>query len=297
MSGKVTVVTGATSGIGLYAAKGFAARGAKVVLACRNAEKMTTVADTMRSEIPQADLVLMQVDVSDLDSVRSFAEAFAAKNIDGIDVLLLNAGIAYGGYKTSAQGFERMFATNHLGHWLLTGLLLKHVKGRPGARVVAVASLSHRSVNEIKYDVVKGENPDGYGEYYNYAMSKLANMWFVRELNRRLTVAGSDAVAVASHPGVSMSGILDVHDNFHLRLLRFLASVFCQSTEVGAWPLLMASTDPDAKRGSYYGPSRWFESYGPANANAQIGAQVDDEEKARELWTASEEMCNFSYQF
>lgn len=297
MSGKVAVVTGATSGIGLHAAKGFASRGAKVVLACRNAEKMATFADTMRTELPHAELVLMQVDISDLDSVRSFAEEFAGKDIDRIDVLLLNAGIAYGPYKTSAQGFERTFATNHLGHWLLTGLLLKYVKGHPGARVVAVASLAHEAVKDIKYDVVKGENPDGYQEFYNYAMSKLANMWFVKELNLRLIVAGSAAVAVASHPGVSLSGILDVHNTLRFRLIRFFASVFCQNAEAGAWPLLMAATDADVTRESYYGPSGWFELSGPPDAKARIGAHVDDEEKARELWRVSEEMCNFSYQF
>lgn len=299
LSGRVFVVTGCSSnGVGFYAALRFAKHGGTVVMACRNATKMQNAADAIRAQVPGAELVQLIVDTSDLDSVRRFAAEFRERGPPKIDVLLLNAGIG-NGEGTSPQGADLLFATNHLGHWLMTGLLLD-LMSHPGARIVSVSSLAHRLVSGINYDVASGKAPREYGDFKSYSESKLANHWFVAELNRRLLLTKSPIVAVCAHPGCAWTDILKNNDNgwsayIRRKLVHPIVYMLCQSAENGSWPLVMAATDPDISREKHYGPSGPFEMYGAPKANAIQSELCSDEAKAKELWETSESCTNFKY--
>ena len=198
MSGKVAIVTGANSGIGYESARALAEKGADVVMACRNLEKAHKAAEEIRSENPRGSVEVMQLDLADLDSVRRFAEAFKAEH-DRLDLLINNAGIMMVPYGKTAQGFEKHFGVNHLGHFALTGLLFDLLKETPGSRVVMVSSVYHR-MGKIDFDYKNCEEKT-YCRQEPNVHSKLANMLFMNELNRKLDPAGIDTLSVAAHPG------------------------------------------------------------------------------------------------
>lgn len=297
LRGKVIVITGATSGIGKQAAIQFAKRNAKLVLLARNKQKMISTAATIRHENAAAQVELIHADISDLDSVRTAVAEFTARNLNRIDVLLLNAGIAYGPYTTSAQRIESMFATNHLGHWLLTGLLIDYIRNVADSRIIAVSSLAHRFVSHVDYDVVTGVKPHRYNQILTYACSKLANHLFITELNARLLQCAASTVAVVAHPGCATTGLQDKFDEQWLSWIvnRTFSPLLCQSAAQGAWPLLMAATDRDVRRGRHYGPGRFFEIFGAPISDAYASAPARDAAKAAELWRVSERLSNFTY--
>ncbi len=292
-SQRVILVTGATSGIGLECARALARRGAHLVLVCRNKTKTADVASLLRADGANAvDQIVC--DMSDLDSVRECAQSYGGPDID---VLLLNAGTSAQSFATSAQGFERTFATNHLGHWLLTGLLLKKVKGR----VVVVSSNNHHDASQINWAVVKGE-ARGMSGLDLYAQSKLANMLFVEELNRRLAEVESGVIAVGAHPGFAKSSILEKIENPGLwhQVYKVLMSFMAQPTANGAWPLLMAATDSEIDRDCYYAPSKWrmmHEVVGVSMRNGRKSVHVKNVEEAKKMWEESEKLCDFKYSF
>jgi NAD(P)-dependent dehydrogenase (short-subunit alcohol dehydrogenase family) len=294
LTGKVAIVTGANSGIGYETARALALKNAMVVLACRNTDKGETAVRGITEEYPPAMVELIQLDLSDLASVRHFAGEFT-RHADQLDMLINNAGIMWVPFGRTADGFELQFGTNHLGHFALTGLLLDHIINTPRARVVTVSSWGER-LGVIDFDDLNAEKE--YDPEKTYAQSKLANMLFTYELQRRFAGAGVDAIAAAVHPGATDTNLPTswTVDNprAHWWLVRKLNSLIGQKPEMGALPTLYAATAPDVQGGDYYGPSGWgglrgyptrLRSGDPSNATAV----------AARLWTVSEELTGVSY--
>ncbi|PXW61348.1 oxidoreductase [Methylobacterium sp. B4] len=278
------LVTGASAGLGLETARALAGAGAAVVLAVRNAEKGARAVEAIRRAHPGADLSVRLIDTASLASVRAFAEGWDAGA--PIDRLVLNAGIAaVPGREESVDGFERQLATNYLGHFALTGLLLPVLS--PSARVVAVASLAHRS-GAIRFDDPHWR--DGYAAQPAYRQSKLALLMFALELDRRLKAAGSGIAALAAHPGLAITEVFRRGDRagaFQQGAGRVIFSLIGQSAAQGALPILYAATAPDASGGGYYGPDGFREVRGYPKP-AAIAAHALDRAATGRLWTLSE---------
>ena len=292
LSGRLHVVTGANSGLGLAMAHFLAARGGSVVLACRstaNAEK--TRQDILRVS-PKAELHAMTLDVASVQSVRAFADAMQ-RRFSTLDVLINNAGIMATPRATSADGFEMQFATNHLGHFALTGLLLPMMRDRRGSRVVAVSSIAARS-GRIDFDDPMGERR--YDEWQAYNQSKLANLMFALELQRRLRRAGAETWALAAHPGASTTNLFSTPGGFIAKrvLSPLMRRLLFQPAERGALPILLAAVGRDAENGGYYGPMGFQEMKGEAG-RAVIPRQALDEAAAARLWRMSEQLTGVAY--
>lgn len=283
--GRVAVVTGANSGIGLETAKALTAKGASVVMACRNLQKANVAATQIRQEVPEAKLIVMQLDLADLGSVRAFAEAFG-RAFDRLELLVNNAGVMVPPFTKTKDGFEVQFGANHLGHFALTGLLLERIREASGARVVNVSSSAHRMG---RLDLGNLQAEKGYRAWPAYAQSKLANLLFTRQLNRFFTGAGIDALAASSHPGWTGTNL-----QAHSSPMRFLNRFFAQTPEVGALPSLYAATAPDVRPNDFYGPDGFQEMRGAPKRVSMIKAAEDDA-LAEELWRVSEELTGVRY--
>ncbi len=279
-SGRTFVVTGANSGIGLAAARALAPSGAHVVLAVR---------DTAKGEAAAAGLSgsaeVRALDLADLASVRAFAEG-----LDGnIDVLVNNAGVMATPHRTTADGFELQLGTNHLGHFALTGLLLPRIQDR----VVTISSPGHR-IGRINFDDLQSER--SYRRWSAYGQSKLANLLFMYELQRRLDAAGSPLRSVGAHPGYAATNLQSHTESIQDRIMALGNRIFAQSGEQGAWPTLYAATTPDLPGGSYVGPDGFLEQRGnPKLVGSSSAAR--DEVTARRLWEVSEELTGVHYEF
>jgi NAD(P)-dependent dehydrogenase (short-subunit alcohol dehydrogenase family) len=253
LTGKVIIVTGANSGIGYEAAKAFARKRAQVVLACRNQEKADAALRQIKSEVPNAQAEIMLLDLASLESIRTFADTFKAK-YDQLDVLVNNAGIMMVPYGQTEDGFERQFGTNHLGHFALTGLLIDELLATPGARVVNVSSTGHRA-GKMDFDNPMFGNGKGYSPMRSYGRSKLANLLFTNELQRRFDAIGADAMATAAHPGGSDTNLGNhLQDGKAYKVVGPLMNRMMQSAAMGALPTIRAAVDPNAKGGDYFGP-------------------------------------------
>jgi NAD(P)-dependent dehydrogenase (short-subunit alcohol dehydrogenase family) len=293
LSGKVIIVTGANTGIGYETAKEVARKCARTVLACRNLEKGEAALVRIKDEIPNASVEVIQLDLSSLASVRQFAEDFKAK-YDRLDILINNAGIMYVPYGKTIDGFERHFGTNHLGHFALTGLLVDLLLKTENGRVVTVSSVGHRS-GEMDFDDLMFEGGRGYRGQRVYGRSKLANLLFTYELQRRLEARGVDVIATAAHPGGSNTDLArHVENRWYFRLMRPLFEVVAQSAAMGALPSLRAAVDPDVKGGDYYGPEGFMESagYPVLVQSSEASRSLED---ARKLWEVSEELTEVQY--
>ncbi|MEN8719202.1 MAG: oxidoreductase, partial [Oceanococcaceae bacterium] len=198
LAGKRALVTGANSGLGLYTTQGLAAAGASVIMACRNPAKAEAALATVKAAVPAADVELMTLDLADLASVRAFAEAVAAAH-PVVDLLVNNAGVMAVPFQKTKDGFEMQIGTNHFGHFALTGLLLPQLQAAPAARVVSVASMAHRWTRRMNLDDPNFQN-SRYNKWDAYGKSKLANLLFMFELNRKLQAAGAPITSVAAHP-------------------------------------------------------------------------------------------------
>jgi len=284
-SGRVAIVTGANSGIGYETARALAAKGARVVLACRSEEKGRDAERRVRVAAPKADARFEPLDLGSLASVRGFAERFAAAE-SRLDLLIDNAGIMMSPRGRTADGFETQFGTNHLGHFALTGLLLPRIRGTPRARVVGVSSTMHW-FGKIDFDDLNAER--SYDPSRAYGQSKLANLLFVRELQRRFEGARIDALSVAAHPGSTRTNLQQ-----YSRLLRAVVAVLSQEPPGGALPTLRAAVDPSVRGGEYFGPSRLFGTIGPPE-RARSSPRSRDTAAARRLWEVSEKLTGVSY--
>ena len=290
-AGRHVVVTGANSGVGFEAAREFAAAGAHVVLAVRSTERGREAKRAIEEDYAGASLTLAELDLADLDSVRSFAEWYRTE-FDALDVLCNNAGVMAIPRSETADGFETQFGVNHLGHFALTaGLLvaLRRTNGR--SRVVTQSSGVHER-GRIDFDDLQGE--DDYDKWAAYAQSKLANVLFAYELDRRLRAANASVASVACHPGYADTNLQrrgPKQAGSRLRLLGMKVAnvVFAQSAERGSWSMLFAATHPSIDGGEYVGPGGFLNMRGhPAKQSSS--ARSHDRDVARRLWTVSERL-------
>ncbi|MEH3139099.1 MAG: SDR family NAD(P)-dependent oxidoreductase [Mycobacterium kyogaense] len=290
-SGRVAVVTGANSGIGYEAALVLAGRGARVVLAVRDKTKGEQAADRIRAAHSGAQVEVQELDLTSLANVRAAAEALRAAH-PTIDLLLDNAGVMYPPKQVTADGFELQFGTNHLGHFAFTGLLLDHLLSVEGSRVVVVASIAHNIQADIHFDDLQWER--GYNRVAAYGQSKLANLMFTYELQRRLAAAGAKTIAVAAHPGISNTELMRHIPGSGLPGFSALAGLVTNSPEIGALATLRAATDPDVRGGQYYGPSGFRELVGHP-VLVQSTRKSHDVAIQQRLWAVSEELTGVSY--
>ncbi|GBE65383.1 short-chain dehydrogenase [Mycobacterium sp. MFM001] len=290
-SGRIAIVTGANTGIGYHTAAVLAQCGAHVVLAVRNLEKGNAALARIVAARPQADVTLQELDLSSLDSVRAAADALRA-NYPRIDLLINNAGVMWTPKQLTADGFELQFGTNHLGHFALTGLLLDHLLGVRGSRVVTVSSTGHRIRAAIHFDDLQWEH--GYDRIAAYGQSKLANLLFTYELQRRLAAQQKNTIAVAAHPGFSNTELARNIPAIFKPAVAVVGPILSQSAAMGALPTLRAATDPDVEGGQYYGPDGLGEQRGYPKL-VQSSGQSHDEELQRRLWAVSEELTGVTF--
>lgn len=297
-SGKTFVITGSNSGIGLEAARVLARKGAEVVLACRSQEKGRRAMESIVAETPGAKVKLMSLDLASLRSVRAFADRFRSEH-GRLDVLINNAGLMAIPRSKTEDGFEMQLGTNHLGHFALTGLLLGRLLESAPARVVNLASQAHR-MGRIRFDDLMGERR--YDRWAIYGQSKLANLLFTHELQKRLETkhAGRPpAIVVAAHPGYSATelqtkGASMGGSKLEALVMRMGNGILAQSAAMGALPTLRAAVDPDVRGGEYFGPGGFMEMVGPPKLVERTAA-AKDPEVARKLWEKSVELTGVDF--
>jgi len=284
-TGRLAVVTGANTGLGLETAQALAIRGASVVLAVRNVEKGKSAAARIAAAAPGASVAVQELDLGSLDSVRAAAVQLRAA-YPQIDLLICNAGVMYPPKQVTADGFELQFGTNHLGHFALTGLLLEHLLPVPGSRVVTVSSVGHRIRARIEFDDLQWER--SYSRVRAYGQAKLANLMFTYELQRRLSGAGT-TIAVAAHPGFAATELMRNSPG-----AAAVAPLFSQPAAMGALPTLRASTDPGVLGGQYYGPGGFLGLRGYPQL-VSSSRRSHDVAGQRRLWTVSEELTGVTF--
>ena len=292
-SGRTVIVTGANSGLGRIVARELARHGAKVIIASRDNAKGAEAAGAITAAFPAARAEAAQLDLADLASIRAFADGIRAGN-NTIDLLVNNAGVMAAPYRKTVDGFELQLGTNHLGHFALTGLLLPLLRERPGSRVVTVSSNAHKR-GEMRFDDLQGERR--YSRWGAYAQSKLADLLFTFELDRRLKAAGWGLISVAAHPGYSATNLqLSGPPPYERLVMRVVNRLVAQSAEIGALPLLYAATAPGLPGGSYVGPDGMGEMRGHPVV-VQATKRAHDDDAARRLWEISERLTGVTYDF
>lgn len=282
-SGKCIIVTGANTGIGFEVSQVLAARGARVLLASRDKAKAEAAMNQIRQKTPEADLAFLPLDLADLASVRSAAE-LAAKE-PHIDVLINNAGVQVPTLKRTTQGFELMFGVNHLGTFAFTSLLLPKLMETPGSRIVITSSGQHKGAKIDWEDLNAEKSFSGMG-IPRYGASKLANLLFLFELDRRLRAAGAPTTAVGCHPG--LAGTKLGQESIPGKIVMPLAGLFLNTPAMGAWAALHAATG-QIKPGGYYGPTGFRELRGPSR-ECSVSEQARDPQLAKRLWDVSVDM-------
>jgi NAD(P)-dependent dehydrogenase (short-subunit alcohol dehydrogenase family) len=289
-SGRTAVVTGANSGLGLVTARELARAGARVVLACRNMQKGEAALRDCETVASGAELE--ELDLASLDSVRAFAERFRAEH-DGLDLLINNAGVMATPRRRTADGFELQFGTNHLGHFALTCLLVGAMEGRDDARVVTLSSNAHK-FGRIAFDNLSGDRR--YFRWRAYGQSKLANLLFALELDRRLRAAGSTVKSLAAHPGYAATNLQSAGPTgVDVAVMKLSNRVIAQTDEMGALPSLFAATAPGLEGGTFVGPDGFLEQRGHPKPVAPNSA-ARDQDVARRLWEVSEEMTGVRFE-
>jgi NAD(P)-dependent dehydrogenase (short-subunit alcohol dehydrogenase family) len=293
--GKTVLITGGNSGIGYEAARALAHAGARVVLACRDTNKAEAAADSIQAGNARAEVEALPLDLASLASVRDCAKAFADR-YGAFDVLINNAGVMAIPRRTTADGFEMQLGTNHLGHFALTGLLLEQLLATEGARVVNVSSTAHR-MGRIHFDDLQGERR--YGRWGAYGQSKLANLLFTYELQRRLDASGHALCSVACHPGWAATNLQYAGPRMdNSKLMELLAGslnrLLAQDAAMGALPTVYAAAASDVSGGDYIGPNGFREMWGhPGKVSSN--ARSHDRDAAVRLWEISEQLTGVRY--
>ncbi len=293
LEGKTAIITGANSGIGYEAAREFACKGAEVVFACRNQAKAEAAIIQIKEEFSDAQLVFIELNLASIKSIRKFAQEFNSR-YNRLSILLNNAGIMLVPYGKTEDGFENTIGINHLGHFVLTGLLFDKLTNTPGARIVNVSSNAHYG-GEIDFSNYIYENGKGYTPMGAYGRSKLANLLFTYELQRRFDKKDLDIIALAAHPGISATGLADHFLKHRMTwLIRMVMKLLFQSSAMGALPSLRAAVDQEAKGGQYYGPDGKGEKSGyPIVVDSNEPSK--NLEYALKLWQISQELTGVRY--
>ena len=293
-SGRVAVITGSNSGIGFETARVLAERGASVVLACRDPRRADDAVRRIRAGAPGVELRVVRLNLASLASVRHAAEEMLA-DFERIDLLINNAGVMMTPHGQTEDGFDLQLGVNHLGHFALTAQLIDAVRAAPGSRIVSVGSIAHRP-GVIDFDDLQFERRS-YNPRTAYSQSKLANLLFAYELQRRLAAAGAESSSLAAHPGV-------VHTELSRHVNRPMRTVFRLATGVlgqrnplmGALPILRAATDPSASGGEYYGPHSRNGFRGDP-VRIESNAASHDQAVAARLWQESERLTGAAFSF
>lgn len=295
LSGKVIIVTGGNSGLGYESVKAFAAKNATVILTSRTVEKGEKARNEIVAELHSADIQVMQLDLADLRSIREFAGQFA-KKYRRLDILLNNAGIMMTPYQQTKDGFESQVGTNHLGHFALTGLLLDLIRTTENSRVVNVSSNAHKW-GKMDFDNLLFENGKDYSPTNAYGRSKLANLLFTYELQSRLKEHKINSMALAAHPGISLTNLArHLEDKWWYNLMMLFSGLITQKAEYGALPQIRAAVDPRAEGGSYYGPNGFNQMKGDPVV-VESSKASHDKEDAMKLWAVSERLTGVNYKF
>ncbi|HWK07857.1 MAG TPA: oxidoreductase [Puia sp.] len=298
LKGCTSIVTGASSGVGYEIALQLAAHGAHVILASRNQDRTSEAARRIEASAPGASVEVQLLDLADLHSIRRFTNIFSDRH-NGLDMLVNNAGVSGGPHRLTKDGFEAHFQINYLGHFALTGLLLPTLSLRAGSRVVNMSS-DIASQGRINFEDLQGQHK--YGFVTAYAQSKLANLFFAFELDRRCRQAGAGITSLATNPGVARSGLLVGKDTDWGRprsgpenLLRMAQMVLALPAEKGALPALYQATDPSAQSAEYVVGAKWPKRGYPSAG--KIPPAALDQTAARRLWEISENLTGVHYPF
>ncbi|MHA2102639.1 MAG: oxidoreductase [Candidatus Hodarchaeales archaeon] len=302
LHGKIVIVSGANSGTGFEVSKEMSKKGAHIVMACRSESRGQVALEKIQKEYPSVSLELMILDLSSLSSIKQFSEDYNAK-YDRLDILCNNAGVMQTPYIITEDGFELQIGTNHLGHFALTGLLLDLLKITKNSRVITMSSMAHM-MGKIDLDNLHWETPKKYDRTGAYAQSKLANLMFAYELDRKLKEANISVLSIGAHPGYSATKLqsagLGLEKGFRAKIWRwsykFSNKIIAQSVQMGSLPMLMAATDNDIKGGDYIGPEKFRGMRGyPHKAKSNgLSHNIDI---AKELWNLSEKLTGVGYNF
>ncbi|MGN6176493.1 MAG: oxidoreductase [Streptosporangiaceae bacterium] len=298
-SGRTALITGGNSGLGYQAVLQLAGKGARVLLAARDRARGAAALERLAAEAPGSHAELAQLDLADLACIERFSAALLDSG-QGLDLLINNAGVmAIPHRETTAQGYERQFGTNHLGHFALTGRLLPALARRSGSRVVTVSSNRHKGVNGIDFDDLQGERR--YRPWRAYDQSKLANAMFVLELDRRLRAAGLDILSVGAHPGfaatkLQVTGPRSGGTSLVARAMGLATRLFAQPADDGVLPVLYAATAANVHGGEYFGPDGPGEMRGHHPKLVSFSRAAHDEAAAARLWAVSEELTGVTFE-
>jgi NAD(P)-dependent dehydrogenase (short-subunit alcohol dehydrogenase family) len=292
--GKTILITGANSGIGFEATKVLSTKGAHIIMAVRNLKKGKLAVETIKKENPNAKLDLMFIDLSDLNSIRTFSDEFHAK-YSQLHTLINNAGVMNPPKReVTKQNFEIQFGTNHLGHFLLTGLLLDVLKNTPNSRISIQSSIVHKTESmkpDIHFDDLNFEK--SYNRDQAYSQSKLANLLFAYELDRCLKANNINTLVTAAHPGYTKTN-LQVNSGFMMSVI--LNNLLAQNVKIGALPILRAATEENVKGSEYFGPTKLKELRGYPEL-VKSSEKSYDKDLAKKLWEVSEKLTDTKYTF
>lgn len=295
LENKSILITGANNGLGFSCAKILASKGAHVIMACRNLDKGIKAQKHIQEKYPKARTELMHIDLSDLSTIKSFSEEFHNR-FKQLDVLINNAGILVRPWELTVDSHEKVMASNYLGHYALTGLLLDLLIKTPGSRVVSVSSLVHQQ-GEINEESVNIQNEDFYNKTRPYSNSKLALMLFANTLQDQFEKHKIDSISLAAHPGASITGIVELYiSTFLFKLIYPLAKKVIQGPDKGSRAIIRAATDPSVQGGEYYGPRGLFELWG-APVLVKSSPKASDQAMKDFLWKKSEQLTGVKFDF